>query len=220
MNEQVAIIRAEIERRMKELEDAPYAGPIQARVHEELNYFKKLIDSLPDEPKGWISVKDALPPMDEEVIVLNNQMHGKKLSTARRICFGHIVDRRYAMDYDGWNIPGVEYWMPCPPIPDEQPIGIHDIGVEGKNGVNASDPPECQDVFKVLSKPIQVIRKCEETEKSALKKCEEVDLEKELAKYEASLPESATVDPFEGHPTLKDIASYFYELGKQAKKEE
>ena len=46
------------------------------------------------------------------------------------------------------------------------------------------------------------------------------DLEEEIKKYEASLPESATVDPFEGHPTLKDIAHHFYELGKQAKKEE
>ena len=46
------------------------------------------------------------------------------------------------------------------------------------------------------------------------------DLEEEIKRYEANLPESATVDPFEGYPTLKDIARHFYELGKQAKKEE
>lgn len=86
----------------------------------------------------------------------------------------------------------------------EQPIGIHDIGVEGENGVNASDLPECQNVFKVLSKPMQVIRKCEE-----------VGLEEEIKRYEASLPESATVDPFEGYPTLKDIARHFANWQKE-----
>ena len=41
----------------------------------------------------------------------------------------------------------------------------------------------------------------------------EVDLEEEIKRYEASLPESATVDPFEGYPTLRDIARHFYILG-------
>lgn len=40
------------------------------------------------------------------------------------------------------------------------------------------------------------------------------DLEEEIKRYEASLPESATVDPFEGHPTLKDIARHFAEWQK------
>lgn len=51
----------------------------------------------------WVSVKDELPPVDKEVIVL---------TTIGRISFGHIVDKRIAKDYNGWNIPDVEYWLP------------------------------------------------------------------------------------------------------------
>ncbi len=51
----------------------------------------------------WVSVKDRLPPVDEEVIVL---------TTIGRISFGHIVDKKIAKDYNGWNIPDVEYWLP------------------------------------------------------------------------------------------------------------
>jgi len=69
----------------------------------------------------WTSVKDALPPMDEEVIVLTDDVHGKNVPGANRICFGHIVDKTFAMDYDGWNIPGVHHWMPNPYLPEEQP---------------------------------------------------------------------------------------------------
>ncbi len=52
----------------------------------------------------WISVKDELPPMDEEVIVLDN---------IERIFFGHIVDPNVAVSYNGWNIPNVVFWRPC-----------------------------------------------------------------------------------------------------------
>ena len=51
----------------------------------------------------WVSVKNGLPPIDEEVIVL---------TTDGEICFGHIVDKKIAKDYNGWNIPDVEYWLP------------------------------------------------------------------------------------------------------------
>lgn len=51
----------------------------------------------------WISVNDELPPVDKEVIVL---------TTIGRISFGHIVDKKIAKDYNGWNIPDVEYWLP------------------------------------------------------------------------------------------------------------
>ena len=51
----------------------------------------------------WISVKDELPPVDEEVVVF---------TTEGRLCFGHIVDKKIAKDYNGWNIPDVEYWLP------------------------------------------------------------------------------------------------------------
>lgn len=51
----------------------------------------------------WVSVKDRLPPVDKKAIVL---------TTDGEICFGHIVDKKIAKDYNGWNIPDVEYWQP------------------------------------------------------------------------------------------------------------
>ena len=51
----------------------------------------------------WISVKDELPPVDKEAVVLTKD---------GEICFGHIVDKKIAKDYNGWNIPDVEYWLP------------------------------------------------------------------------------------------------------------
>jgi hypothetical protein len=64
-----------------------------------------------DKQLGWHDAKKEQPPMDEEVIVLTNILNGKELSTPRMICFAHIVDKNICVDYDGWNIPGVAYWM-------------------------------------------------------------------------------------------------------------
>lgn len=83
---------------------------------------------------GWHSVEECLPEIDEEVIALTNQMHGKELDTARVICFAHRPDpsgwdgrslstgkvEHFDVEtYDGWNIPGVKFWMPMPIIPEE-----------------------------------------------------------------------------------------------------
>lgn len=54
------------------------------------------------QPK-WISVKNRLPPVDEEVMVFTSD---------EVLYFGHIVDKKIAKDYNGWNIPNVEYWLP------------------------------------------------------------------------------------------------------------
>lgn len=51
----------------------------------------------------WISVKDRLPPVGEEVMVFTSD---------EALYFGHIVDKKIAKDYNGWNIPNVEYWLP------------------------------------------------------------------------------------------------------------
>ena len=51
----------------------------------------------------WVSAKDRLPPVDKEAVVLTKD---------GEICFGHIVDKKIAKDYNGWNIPDVEYWLP------------------------------------------------------------------------------------------------------------
>ena len=69
---------------------------------------------------GWHSVDISLPEIDEEVIVLTDILveGGLKVGFGR-IAFGHIVDKERCIDYNGWNIPGVRYWMPCPKIPEE-----------------------------------------------------------------------------------------------------
>lgn len=68
---------------------------------------------------GWHSVEESLPPVDEEVIVLRDELSDYLLPDAGFVGVGHIVDRRYAMDYNGWNVPGVKYWMPMPKLPNE-----------------------------------------------------------------------------------------------------
>lgn len=51
----------------------------------------------------WISVKDKLPQVGKEVLVL---------TTEDKLYFGHIVDKKVVKNYNGWNIPNVEYWLP------------------------------------------------------------------------------------------------------------
>ena len=66
-----------------------------------------------DENPYWSDVRDgSLPPVDEEVIAL--------VGPHLQISFAHIVNKKYAVDYDGWNIPNVRYWMPCPKIEEEE----------------------------------------------------------------------------------------------------
>ena len=59
----------------------------------------------------WRDAKEFIPPVDEDVIAL--------VGDSLMISFAHIVNKKYAVDYDGWNIPDVRYWMPCPPIEEE-----------------------------------------------------------------------------------------------------
>ena len=63
------------------------------------------------------------------------------------------------------------------------------------------------------------LEKCEETAKSALKKCEEVDLEKELQRYCESKMTANDTEPFNTEDAI-EMAKHFYELGKQAKNED
>lgn len=80
---------------------------------------------------GWHSIEESLPPYNEEVIALTDMMHGKQLSSAGCICYAHRpnpkgyngrniitgkVSHYEPMTYNGWNIEGVKYWMPCPKI--------------------------------------------------------------------------------------------------------
>ena len=86
-----------------------------------INYdFKAGYEQAEKDLARWIPVTEALPEIDEEVIVLTNRVRDIELESANRICFAHIVDKNLAEDWDGWNIPGVKFWMPCPKIPREE----------------------------------------------------------------------------------------------------
>ena len=68
---------------------------------------------------GWHSVDESLPEVDKEVIVLEDILVEGSLKVGfGKIAFGHIVDKTRCVDYNGWNIPGVKFWMPCPEIPN------------------------------------------------------------------------------------------------------
>ena len=51
------------------------------------------------------------PAIDEEVIAL--------VGENKMILFAHIVDKDRCVDYDGWNIPEVKCWIPCPKIEED-----------------------------------------------------------------------------------------------------
>lgn len=69
----------------------------------------------------WIPVSEKLPPVDEDVLVLCNETNGTTLPIACYLCFAHLVsDKTIFVDYNGWNRPGVKYWMPCPELPEDE----------------------------------------------------------------------------------------------------
>lgn len=69
---------------------------------------------------GWHSVDESLPPVDEEVIVLRNESNGITLPYPYNLTYGHLVaDKTIFVEYNGWNIHGVKYWMPMPKLPKE-----------------------------------------------------------------------------------------------------
>lgn len=65
----------------------------------------------------WHDAKIFTPTQDKEVIVLCDDIH---CGSNYKIAFGHIVDKTKCVDYNGWNIPNVVLWMPCPQIPYEK----------------------------------------------------------------------------------------------------
>ena len=73
-----------------------------------------------EHPSRWISVEDDLPILNKEVIVLRYRLDTTpNTAPIYGISFGHIVDKAIYQDYDGWNVPGVAYWMPMPKLPKE-----------------------------------------------------------------------------------------------------
>ena len=51
------------------------------------------------------------PQVDEDVIALVGEFY--------KISFAHIVDKERCIDFDGWNIPEVKCWIPCPKIEED-----------------------------------------------------------------------------------------------------
>lgn len=75
-------------------------------------YFYDMIGEVyhvPSDKQAWRPSTEH-PQMDEEVIALVGEYN--------QIYFAHIVDKRFCVDYDGWNIPDVRWWIPCPKIDD------------------------------------------------------------------------------------------------------
>lgn len=97
-----------------------YTGENLDDVIKARKFFVKGYEQAEKDLARWISVNEKLPPEDEEVIVLTNEANGHILPIACHLCFAHIVsDRTMFVDYDGWNIPQVRYWMPCPELPEK-----------------------------------------------------------------------------------------------------
>lgn len=76
---------------------------------------------LAEKDLGWHSVEESLPPINEEVIVLRNESNGITLPYPYNLTYGHLVaDKTIFVEYNGWNVPGVKYWMPMPKLPEEK----------------------------------------------------------------------------------------------------
>lgn len=93
------------------LEGYPCSGGAEASIG--FFYGALWADKHPKLESRWTSASKSQPKVDEEVIVL--LVSG--VPGYYKISFAHIVDKNKCKDYDGWNIPGVRYWMPCPKIP-------------------------------------------------------------------------------------------------------
>lgn len=95
-------------KKVKELIEQAIIWSRQANQYSVISNLEEALEEL--SKSDWVSVEDGLPPVDKEVVVL---------TIASRISFGHIVDKKIAKDYNGWNIPDVEYWLPFVDPKDE-----------------------------------------------------------------------------------------------------
>ena len=85
---------------------------IEEELNTEIRAFSKIVYDMIGEVCNASSDKPTWrpstehPAIDEEVIAL--------VGENKMISFAHIVDKNKAIDYDGWNIPEVKCWIPCP----------------------------------------------------------------------------------------------------------
>ena len=69
----------------------------------------------------WISVKEAVPDTDREVLVIVNGMAGKKVKFVNAIMIG-LFDKDEGWILEDWpecESIEVSYWMERPGLPDE-----------------------------------------------------------------------------------------------------
>ena len=83
------------------------------KIGEFIKYVYSMIGSVykvSSDKQEWIPSTEH-PAIDEEVIALVGEYN--------KISFAHIVDKDRCIDYDGWNIPDVKCWIPCPKIEED-----------------------------------------------------------------------------------------------------
>ena len=91
---------------ISEEENNTSSGQFAKYVYEMLSF----VDEDSDKPAWRPSTEHPLL-VDEEVIAL--------VGENKMIYFAHIVDKDICIDYDGWNIPEVKCWIPCPKIKED-----------------------------------------------------------------------------------------------------
>ena len=82
------------------------SGTFAEYVHDMIGDVYKVSSDKP----AWRPSTEH-PAIDEEVIAL--------VGENKMISFAHIVDKDRCFDYDGWNIPEVKCWIPCPKIEED-----------------------------------------------------------------------------------------------------
>ena len=92
--------------RLSEKANNTKSGTFAKYVYSMIGYVYKVSSDKP----AWRPSTEH-PAIDEEVIAL--------VGENKMISFAHIVDKNKAIDYDGWNIPNVKCWIPCPKIEED-----------------------------------------------------------------------------------------------------
>ena len=91
---------------LSEKENNTKSGTFAKYVYNMIDYVYKVSSDKPT----WRPSTEH-PQVDEEIIAL--------VGENKMISFAHIVDKNKAIDYDGWNIPDVKCWIPCPKIEED-----------------------------------------------------------------------------------------------------
>ena len=99
--------------RLSEKANNTKSGTFAKYVYERIVSVYK----VSSDKQEWIPSTEH-PLVDEEVIALVGEVIAL-VGENKMISFAHIVDKDKAIDYDGWNIPDVKCWIPCPKIEED-----------------------------------------------------------------------------------------------------